>query len=290
MKRALRFVECRQLPLHERISIQSLYPLSKAPLLLSLPSHHHVYVALNRDTPLASIVANDEQLETEHAIRLSQATYRDRHVFRGLLHRLIYERSRETKYPITYYLQEEDYQNQDKLRIYEATGFQVFHQTKTYHLPFIPCEKATHSNWKLELVDYSRRADWLTFRNEHCHLLPSAMSMTDEQFAREVRQQTLFYSVKWNRQVIGIMKVRLHMYHISIQEMHVDCDEPLLRDAISFLQQKFFYMFRYIEEAHISATNLQPDLTYILRRHGTQISNICRYTYTLQAPPTPIYL
>lgn len=290
MKQALRFVECRQLPLHERISIQSLYPFSKSPSLLSPQPHHYVYVALHQQNPLASIVANDEQLEEFHVIRLSQATYHNQHVFRGLLDRLIYERGRETKHAITYYLNEHDTSNQDKSRIYEALGFQLLHQTNTYHLPFIPCQKESHIDWTLELMDYARRDKWLTFRNTYSHILPEGFPMTDEKFAQETRRQTLFYVLNRCHQPIGIMKVRLQMYHLFVQEMHVECDEPLLQDAISFLQQKFFYMFRYIEGAYISTTNLQPDLTYALRRHGTQQPNASRYTFTLHVPPSPHYL
>ncbi|WP_215143516.1 hypothetical protein [Exiguobacterium qingdaonense] len=290
MKRALRFVECRQLPVHERISIQSLYPLSKAPLLLSLPSHLHVYVALNRDLPLASIVANDEQLEMFHVIQLSKATYNDRHVFRGLLDRLIHERSRETKHTITYYLQEHDYYNQDKLRLYDASGFQLFHQTNVYHLPFIPCKKKSHAYWTLELIDYSRRGEWLTFRNTHSHILPEAHPMTDRQFVSELGQQTLFYMLNWCRQPVGVMKVRLHMYRVYIQEVHLECDESFSREAISFLQQKFFHTFRYIKEAHIYTTSLQPDLSYTLRQHGAQVSDVRHHTYVKRVPPIPNYL
>lgn len=289
MKRALRFVECRQLPIQERISIQTLYPLSKTPPLLSLPPHHHVYSAFNKDIPLAAFVANDEHLEAFQIIQLSKVSYIDRHVFRGLLDRIMYERSRETTHPITYYLQEEDYHNQDKLRIYEATGFQVFHQTNTYHLPFIPCEKASHTYWTLELMDYSRRADWLTFRNAHCHVLPGAIPMTDEQFTHETRQQTLFYTLHWCHQPIGIMKVRLHMYHVCVQEIQLDCDESMLRDALSFLQQKFYDAFRYIDEAHISTTNLQSDLNFALRKQGAQVSSGGMCTLIQQVLPTPLY-
>lgn len=289
VKRALRFVECRQLPLQERISIQTLYSFTKSPILLSPPHHHHVYVALNKKTPLASIVANDEQLEAFHSIQLSQATYNDRHVFRGLLNRITYERSRETKHPITYYLQEHDTQNQDKFRVYEAAGFQYFHQTKIYRLPLIPCEKNTHKYWTLELMNYAKRAEWLVSRNTYSHTLPEAVPMTDERFAQESRQQTLFYTLKWCQQPIGFMKVRLHMYHLSIQEMHLECEAPQIREAISFLQHKFFYGFRYIDEAQISATSLQPDLTYALRQHGAQVSNASSYVFTQEVPPTPIY-
>lgn len=289
MKRALRFVECRQLPIQKRISIQTLYPLSKTPPLLSLPPHHHVYSALNKDIPLAAFVANDEHLEAFQIIQLSKVSYIDRHVFRGLLDRIMYERSRETTHPITYYLQEEDYHNQDKLRIYEATGFQVFHQTNTYHLPFIPCEKASHTYWTLELIDYSRRADWLTFRNAHCHVLPGAIPMTDEQFAHATRQQTLFYTLNWCHQPIGIMKVRLHMYHVCVQEIQLDCDESMLRDALSFLQQKFYDAFRYIDEARISTTNLQSDLNFALRKQGAQVSPGGIYMLAQQVLPTPLY-
>lgn len=290
MKRALRFIECRQLPLHERILIQSLYPITKAPLLLSMPSHHFVYAALNKNVPLASIVANDEHLEAFQTIRLSHSAYVDQHVFRGLLNRILYERSRETKQTITYYLQEDDYQNQDKLRLYEASGFYISHHTNTYHLPFIPCESASHIYWALELIDYSRRAEWLSFRNTHKHVLSECVTMTDEQFAKEIRQQTLFYMVCWCKQPIGVIKVRLHMYHLFVQEIHLDCDEPFLREAISFLQQKFFYMFRYIEEAHISTTNLQSSLNYALRQNSAQVLPISSYTFTQQVPPTPLYL
>ncbi|MFC4681853.1 hypothetical protein ACFQO8_12725 [Exiguobacterium aestuarii] len=275
--------------MQERISIQSLYPLSKTPPLLSLPPHQHVYIALNKNIPLAAFVANDEHLEAFQIIQLSKATYTDRHVFRGLLDRIMYERSRETTYPITYYLHEEDFHNQDKLRMYGASGFQVFHQTNTYHLPFIPCEKASHTYWTLELMDYSRRSEWLTFRNAHCHVLPGAIPMTDEQFSQEIRQQTLFYTISWCHRPIGIMKVRLHMYHACVQEIQLDCDESLIREALSFLQQKFFDSFRYIDEAHISTTNLQSDLNFALRKQGAQVSSGGTYTLTQQVLPTPLY-
>ncbi|WDH76421.1 hypothetical protein PTI97_02555 [Exiguobacterium marinum] len=289
MKRALRFVECRQLPLHERTSIQSLYPFSQAPLLLSLPSHHHVYVALNEHTPLASVVANDEHLEEFQIIQLSKSAYDDRHVFRGLLNRILYERSRETKHMITYYLYENDYHNQDKLRIYEASGFQKYHQTTTYHLPLLPCEKGSHTYWTLDLIDYSRRNEWIEFRNTSYYVLPEAVPMTDQQFTNEMRQHTLFYILRWCHRPIGIMKVRLRMYHVFVQEIHLECDEPFVREAISFLQQKFFYKLRYIEEAHISTTNLQTDLTFALQKHGAQASSVSGLTYTQQVPPTPLY-
>lgn len=289
MTRALRFIECRQLPSHERISIKELYSPGETPMLFPPHPHHHIHIALNRDVPLAAIVANHERYKDSQLIQLSKAAYRDRHVFRGLLNRVLYHWSRESNQTLTFTLQHPQQYDQDKLQIFEATGFIPYNETYVYTLPLIPFEKTTFEYWSLNLVNYSSRDIWLRFRNEYSHLFNVPVSMTTDQFCESIHRHTLFYILKLYNIHVGVMKVRLNMRQLTIQEIHIDGDEKVIQEAISFLQQKFYYMFEYIDEVHFAITSLQPDLQYVVRQQGASQKHTGFFMMTKEVPPTPLY-
>lgn len=258
-------------------------------MLLSTEPSHKVHVALSDDTPIAAIVANTKGHDTSPIIRLSNPAYHDRHVFRGLVDRLLHQWSRDSDRSIVFVLQQLQRHNQDELRIFQALGFVPYHETFVYSLPLIPFEKETYKNWRLELVDYASRKRWLYVRNQFSHLFSNPFPMEDHQFHASLRRQRLFYMLSWCDRPIGVLKAHVASGQVLLQEIHVDGDETLLREALSFLQQKFFANFQHIGEIDVMITTLQPDLLYAARQQGAENRHVGYFTMTATVDPSPSY-
>lgn len=270
----------------ERISIQQLYLDEETPMLLPPKPMHNIHVALDDDFPLAAIMANFEEYERAQIIRLSKPTYRDRHVFRSLVDRVCFQWSRTSCDSVLFSLRQTQRHNQDELKIFQELGFVPYHETLIYTLPLLPFEKSSYRNWYLQLVDYASRNEWLSLRNQFSHLLSEPFTMTGEQYQKSCRLQTLFYTLTWCEHPVGIVKACIHQSQLVIQEIHIDGDDAFLREALSFLQQKFFCSFQELDEMHLAITTLQPDLQFAARQQGASHQHVGYFTMTKQTSPT----
>ena len=113
--------------------------------------------------------------------------------------------------------------------------------------------------------------------------------MTEKQFHEALRRQMLFYTLLWCHHVIGIVKAQINQGQLIIQEMHIDGDETLVREAVSFLQQKFYTIFRDIDEMHVAITTLQPELYFAACRQDSRKWHNDYFTMIKTLAPVPSY-
>lgn len=286
MKRTLIFAECRQIQPKKRSLLHQLYSPGESPRLLALRPHQYVHTAWYGDCPVAAIASNYTDYETNQMIRLTHVAYRDRHVFRGLLNRVIRDIRRDSVHDTTLLLHIKQDYDQDKRRMLEAIGFTPYHETFTYTLPLIPFQKYTYENWSLHVDYFATHSSWLAYRNHYAYMLTDVFPLTTSRLIEYEQRQEVFHSLKLKGKTVGIMRSRIGSGRVDVYELHVSGSDELIQEAVSFIQQEFYFRFQSLEQIRVTLTSLQPELRYALFRQGGLPTQAGSYTMMKEVTPT----
>lgn len=289
MKQTPTFTECRQIQPKHRSTLRQLYQAGEAPNVLLVPPLRDLHAAWDGDTPLAAITADNSDRDTNRFIRLKHVAYRNQHVFRGLLERVLHKIGREATHTTKVSLQVKQDHNQDNLNIFKALGFNPYHETTVYTLPLLPFQKPSYANWSLHLATQDTRSTWLAYRNDHAYLFADFSPMTSEDLKEQELQQSGFYTLKLNGQTAGIMHCRINNGRLEIYEFHVMGNDEMMQEAVSFIQQVFYLKFKSLEAAHVTLTSLQPDLRYALLKQGAPKTQPSHFTMLKEINYSPLF-
>ncbi|TCI35113.1 MULTISPECIES: hypothetical protein [unclassified Exiguobacterium] len=286
MKRTLIFAECRQIQPKKRSLLHQLYNPGESPHILAIRPHQYVHTAWQGDVPVAAIASDYSDYATDQMIRLTHEAYRDRYVFRGLLDRLIREIRRNSIHDTTLLLHVKQDHDQDKRRMFEVLGFDPYHETVTYTLPLIPFQKYTYENWSLHVDYFATHSSWLAYRNQYAHMLTDVLPLTASRLLEHERRQEVFHSLKLKGKIVGIMRSRIGSGRLDVYELHVSGSDELIQEAVSFIQQEFYFRFRSLEQIRVTLTSLQPELRYALIRQGGSPTQAGTYTMIKEVAPS----
>lgn len=287
MKRTLLFAECRQIQPKKRSLLHHLYHPGTSPHLLAIRPRHFVHTAWQGEDPVAAIAADYTDYETNQVIRLTHEAYRDRHVFRGLLDHFIHDVRRQSHSDTTLLLHVNQDHDQDKLRTFEALGFQLYHETICYTLPLVPFQKYTFENWSLHVDYFATHSCWLDYRNRFSHLLTDVFPLTSSRLIEYEQRQEVFHSLRLQGKLVGIMRSRFRARRLEIFEFHVSGNDEMIQEAVSFVQQAFYFRFPSLDHIRVVVTSLQPELRYALIRQGGTPTQVGAYTMMTELTPSP---
>lgn len=289
MRQLLTFNESRQVNPRQRSALRQLYRSGEAPNVLLVPPLRDLHAAWDGDTPLAAITADHSDRDTNRFVRLKHVAYCNQHVFRGLLDRVLHKIAREATHETKVSLEVKQDHNQDKLNIFKALGFNLYHETTVYTLPLLPFQKPSYTNWSLHLATQDTHSTWLAHRNDYAHIFADFSPLTLEDLEDQELHQSGFYTLKLNGQTVGIMHCRINNGRLEIYEFHVMGNDEIMQEAVSFIQQDFYLKFKSLEEAHVTLTSLQPDLRYALLKQGAPKAQASYYTMLKEIKHSPSF-
>ncbi|MCT4783710.1 hypothetical protein NQG63_10625 [Exiguobacterium himgiriensis] len=273
-------MEWSNLSARARFGVKAMYANGHGPDFFCSSPQHHVYVALEGQTPIAALATERLDEGTDRVIRLRHEAYRNRHVFHGLMNRLLHKLSRESVQETMVLLQVVHDEDQDKLNLFTSLGFDPYHTSFNYVLPLVPYEKATFDHWKLSVVDPSNYATWLHHRNEHALVLPDVFPLTEERLRRFLARNHCCYTLHRKGKAVGIFRAHYHQDCVMIHEIHLFEQEEVTQEAIPFLQRTFCHQLKPSRRLRLTVTSLQPDLQYAIIKQEAVAKQSAFYTMT----------
>lgn len=274
------YCEWPNLSARTRFSVKAMYAPGHGPNFFSTPPQHHVYVALDGNTPIAALATERLDDGTDRVIRIRHEAYRNRYVFQGLLSRLLNQLSKETTHETMVLLQVVQDEDQDKLNLFTSHGFEAYHTSFNYVLPLIPYEKASFSDWKLSVVDPSNYATWLRHRNEHALVLSDVFPLTEERLRRFLARNHYCYTLHRAGKAVGIFRAHYNQDYVKIHEIHLFGSDEVAQDAIPFLQRVFCHQLKPSMRLRLTVTSLQPELHYAILKQEMASRQSAFYTMT----------
>lgn len=286
MKRSLTFMECRQLAPQQRLLLHHLFTPDERPALFPPAPYSKVHVAWHDHEPYAAFVGNYEDEHAYRVIRFSHPSYRDRHLFRGLLDRTLIDIKRHQATPLHLSFTLNALPTREEWGTFQSFGFSLYHETYIARLLLEDYAPHDPSNWSLHVHHYATRHEWMTFRNQWAHLFPDPFPVTEETFGKYLRQHYLLYLLRYENEVVGCLRVQLHAHRCLVEEIHLLGDEAFIHQGVSFIQHVFHGYFKRFIEVEVTTTTLQPELQRALRPRQTMTT---RVGHTLIAESTPAW-
>lgn len=285
MKQTFTVKESRELEPYYRPMIHSLYLPHQSPNLFCLHAHRFLYTGWIGSNLVAAIAVDCRDLETAHHIRLSDAAYKDLAMLRGLIDRVLYRLQSDLSQKTTVSLTIRNDQACNVLNCFTAIEFVPCSEATTYHLPLFPFQKQSYAQWELALEHRDSAQDWLTARNQHASVLPGALPLSTRAVEELYQNQYAMYSLRKDGRVVGSMYGRFECSRLHIHELYIAGDDTTRREAISFLQQSFFFKLKLLYDVSVTITSLQPNIREALLKQKATATSLSTYTLVKELSP-----